>query len=583
MKRGLLLSVLVLAVVLSTLDARVSRRRRTESVCSAYLVYGRGMDPVAKPLLDGSDLLCPSPTLEMIASPARTLRSEGGLAAIADIDEEAPWAGQVEETSLPNVIWSNFDDRTPETLLLTAHLDQQHVWFIPNLEDQSKWFEQLSALLALQSWVVPRKNIKDISEVNEADILVPKHVKSLNLLVPFFPTAPMERASNWVLRPYDRIAGPTDKGASYANKDFIGWDKGVHVTETDKHNLKEAAKSTEEPREVVDLEEEPKVSPNPDYTDVRTAQTLAWLLTSTPPGTTTPVAKSVFFVDIHEYQQLTIFLNKMEVNGFKWKNKAMEYNTATGEGRFFMSYIPTMWKTVRAKEQVEMEEWSKTKTEPAPIPINLVAFPDAGAHARFGALDVFANLPMVYCDKKRGRDVKDLFINAESPACKAGTSRDGKQLWAGPLLDCGAVPKPGENLKNAWEKLKVERPPVHALLVDDFTNTGSTLQRAAIALMNAGADQVSVYVTHGVFAGGKQSNFLTQSSWESGFCALKYLKGIYVTNSIPGATTTLKDVAKKTAWNCLSGEEGNPPVHVLPLADLLKEKLPVLHESLTSK
>lgn len=109
-----------------------------------------------------------------------------------------------------------------------------------------------------------------------------------------------------------------------------------------------------------------------------------------------------------------------------------------------------------------------------------VAFPDEGAKKRFGGYFSKAGYPVLFCSKVREGDKRVVRI---AEGCAKGH---------------------------------------HVFIVDDLCNTGGTVIACREALIQGGASQVSVFVTHGLFP---------QESWrkfeKSGF------EKIFITDSIP--------------------------------------------------
>ena len=98
------------------------------------------------------------------------------------------------------------------------------------------------------------------------------------------------------------------------------------------------------------------------------------------------------------------------------------------------------------------------------IPDLTIAFPDQGAWKRFGRL--LADLPVVVCHKVRDGEKRRIQIKEGDP--------------------CGR----------------------HVLIIDDLVMTGGTLHQCRKALKEAGAAQVSAYVTHGVFPAESWRQFI---------------------------------------------------------------------------
>lgn len=138
-----------------------------------------------------------------------------------------------------------------------------------------------------------------------------------------------------------------------------------------------------------------------------------------------------------------------------------------------------------------------------------IAFPDEGAMKRFGGH--FADYPLILCAKVRGEGSK-----------RVVTVKEGD-------------PK-GH----------------HVLIVDDLVKTGGTLIECKNALLAAGAQCVSAYVTHAVFPEESWRRFAKEAGTPTGF------KHFYVTDSCPTTADALHD---------------QKPFHVLSLAQSLLDAI----------
>ncbi|MDJ0783614.1 MAG: phosphoribosyltransferase family protein [Desulfosarcinaceae bacterium] len=139
----------------------------------------------------------------------------------------------------------------------------------------------------------------------------------------------------------------------------------------------------------------------------------------------------------------------------------------------------------------------------ADMPNVAVVFPDQGAWKRFGSL--FSHYPMVVCHKVREGDRREVRIKEGDPSGR------------------------------------------HAIIIDDLVMTGGTLRECRNALVDAGAADVSAYVTHGVFPAKSWRHFVGQG-W----------RHFWLTDSCPLTAAAL---------------QGQPPFEVLCLADALVEIL----------
>jgi ribose-phosphate pyrophosphokinase len=132
-----------------------------------------------------------------------------------------------------------------------------------------------------------------------------------------------------------------------------------------------------------------------------------------------------------------------------------------------------------------------------------IAFPDEGAWKRFGRM--FEGYPLVTAHKVREQDERRVIIKEGNPSGK------------------------------------------HVVIVDDLVMTGGTLFKCRDALVNAGALEVSAYVTHGVFPG---------DSWKR-FAGPEFTH-FWITDSCPGTAARIK---------------GKGPFEILSLEGDIKDKI----------
>ncbi len=132
-----------------------------------------------------------------------------------------------------------------------------------------------------------------------------------------------------------------------------------------------------------------------------------------------------------------------------------------------------------------------------------IAFPDEGAWKRFGRM--FTDYPLITAHKVREKNGRRVIIQEGDPRGR------------------------------------------HVIIVDDLVMTGGTIIQCRDALLEAGAEQVSAYVTHGVFPGDSWQRFAGE-----GFSFF------WMTDSCPLTTVKVKD--KK-------------PFEILSLAGDISEKL----------
>jgi phosphoribosylpyrophosphate synthetase len=133
------------------------------------------------------------------------------------------------------------------------------------------------------------------------------------------------------------------------------------------------------------------------------------------------------------------------------------------------------------------------------LPDLTIVFPDQGAWKRFGGF--FEHYPVVVCHKVRNGSRREVQIKEGDPRGQ------------------------------------------HALIIDDLVMTGGTLRECQKALVKAGAEAVSAYVTHGVFPAESWRKFT-----HAGFTHF------WVTDSCPRTAARLEDL---------------PPFEILSLAEAL--------------
>ena len=134
-----------------------------------------------------------------------------------------------------------------------------------------------------------------------------------------------------------------------------------------------------------------------------------------------------------------------------------------------------------------------------------IAFPDDGAYKRFGTM--FPKYPKIICNKVWMPD-----------GSKMVTIKEGDPTGK------------------------------HVVSVDDLTQTGGTQLECRGVLLNAGAREVSAFVTHGVYA---------NDSWKK-FVGPDLFKHVWLTDSCPSTVEATKLI---------------PEFEVLPLAPLIAELL----------
>lgn len=187
---------------------------------------------------------------------------------------------------------------------------------------------------------------------------------------------------------------------------------------------------------------------------IATAHTFARLLSSIPPTQKGPVKLVIY--DIHALQERFYFGD----------------NTIP----LLVSAIPLFveqLKTIHKDEDLA------------------IAFPDDGAHKRFG--DKFKDYETIICQKVRDGDRRIVTIKEGNPAGK------------------------------------------HVFIVDDLVKTGGTLIQCQEALLERGASEVSAYVTHPVFPLESWKRFSEPKG--------RPFKVFYITNSCTEMAEFLRDKA----------------------------------------
>ncbi|CAH1773697.1 unnamed protein product [Owenia fusiformis] len=124
-----------------------------------------------------------------------------------------------------------------------------------------------------------------------------------------------------------------------------------------------------------------------------------------------------------------------------------------------------------------------------------IAFPDDGAHKRFNSF--FPGARFIICSKIRDGDQRVVKINEGDPMG------------------------------------------LHVIIVDDLIQTGGTLKECGRALLKAGADKISAYVTHAVFP---------KDSWKSFTGDSVKFENFWITDSVPHST----QIAQHSPFKLLS-------------------------------
>ena len=146
----------------------------------------------------------------------------------------------------------------------------------------------------------------------------------------------------------------------------------------------------------------------------------------------------------------------------------------------------------------------------------VVVSPDVGGVVRARALAKRIEVPIAICDKRREKPSND----------------PNHQMMM----------RSGTEVMNVIGEVKGKV----CVLIDDIIDSGGTLVNAAEALMQAGATEVSAYITHGVLSGGAVSRIQNSQ-----------IKSLVITDSI------LPTEAVKAAKN----------IRILPIAPLIGEAI----------
>ena len=194
-----------------------------------------------------------------------------------------------------------------------------------------------------------------------------------------------------------------------------------------------------------------------EYVDVPTATTFLALL-SCAPACLPPrgrVPKQIVFVDLHEYAPVEATLRA----GGGWVNRPTAYDLESGSGTYFTSAIDVFLRT-------------QYRPALADASLGFVVFPDAGAHRRFAAMVARHGLPpsnVLWIEKTRvgtaiTQSAELRYIDGSGEATMGGKFPDGARI----------------------------------MIIDDFTNSGSTLFGCAAILRSriGSATTVGAFVSH---------------------------------------------------------------------------------------
>ena len=234
--------------------------------------------------------------------------------------------------------WDSFpsasSEKDPNVKAKFEALVGKHVVLLLSQDDTSTAFAQLSLLLWLQRFYVPRpieamgkRKWKDTVSSGEFDVA---SVAALTVVIPWYRYCQMERTSRW-----------------------------AYLTGADKPWTNAVADGA--------------------FIDMPTAQTYAALLSADPPPppgsghVAAPPAppKQLLLIDIHDDLNGPPVVESTLSKTGKWVNPTVQYNLVTGDGTYFASAFGYFL------ENVYLPKLS------ADIALSFVIFPDAGAYARF--------------------------------------------------------------------------------------------------------------------------------------------------------------------------------------------------------
>ena len=290
---------------------------------------------------------------------------------------------------------------------------------------------------------------------------------------------------------------------------------------------------------------------------------------SAAPPSAPAVPRRALFIDIHEFHELETELN----DGGQWSNRQYKYNFSEGRGTYFLSALRFFFrvdsqfgKAVRAAEDVSQQFF--------------IVFPDGGAFRRFyrmaqkhlaGQGGPFPLANILYLTKVRVGTLSE--------------QSDAFMYYTDDPLDPSAEPK--------------SRPPTgqifphgaRVLVVDDFTNSGSTLIGASKlirrrASQDEGGVRVEAYVSHFValYDRAKVRSFVDKLYDDRADGGLDMFS---CSESVPTVVGWLRD-------ECLRKEQRSDPqelqrLHVVGLAPLISDwladepKVPVQHHKVAAE
>lgn len=257
-----------------------------------------------------------------------------------------------------DVFPSASSEKDPNIKVKFEALIGKHVVLLLSQDDTSSAFAQLSLLLWLQRFYVPKplesgakRKWKDTVGSGAFDMA---SVASLTVVVPWYRYCQMERTSRWAYK---------------TDGDKPGWTNSV---------------------------------PDGGWLDVPTAQAYAALLSADPappPGTTNVEVpalppKQILFIDIHDDLNGPPVVECALSKTGKWANPVVQYDVVTGNGTYFASafayflahtYLPQLEGSLETK---------------------MVIFPDVGAYTRFHTMveTTLAGIPkanVLFIEKKR--------------------------------------------------------------------------------------------------------------------------------------------------------------------------------------
>lgn len=386
--------------------------------------------------------------------------------------------------------WGRFADGTPQIFIEDVHtLTGRDVVFIADFKATTDMFAQLSVIMMLPHYCA----------------------RSVTLILPFFPTATMERIDQegQVATAYTLAklisATPASNGPSRViifdihtlGNRFYFSDPVIPVLETAVALLLVRLLQSDEDSSTAGLTTPSGGAPAPIPSPV---------LPDNPPSRvgTTPFVPS------------TVVSSSAASGSGAWPLPLP--TTPPQQPTCFHGHSVASLSTVRATVGPLASPTHNTASVAAAIgaqqvaPMIGIAFPDEGARKRFGGL--FSSYPTIVCSKVRSGNTRVVTVSDGDPTG------------------------------------------LHVVIVDDLVQSGGTLMACKDALIAAGATAVSAFVTHAIFPNAAYEKF-----FDAGF------KHFWITNSVPDVAAavsgrapfevlSLAPLIRETLWR-LSPERKN--------------------------